>query len=221
MVKTVEQSVALSHDECPCLLRLAHESQQSHEEIITLLSAHLLALNQFLNLKNGMDSEEIIFTAESIVDEFGGALTFADINIVLTAAKRGKYGKMYERLSCAQVMDWFRNYYSERMEAAERLSIHQAREEKSAPLRMTAEIKEVLLPLVEKRTDNDIEDERHTPSEGEFKKQFKTETELDLLRLEVAARNIMRQPEETRTERENECLRLYEEMKEAGVIKPR
>ncbi len=118
-VRTVQQSVALPHEECPCLLAIARQGEQARREVVTLLSAHLLALQQFLNLKNGMSSDALIFAAESVLNEFGGGITWADVKIVLDGAKMGKYGEYYERLSCPQVVGWFRKYAEQRAEAAE------------------------------------------------------------------------------------------------------
>ena len=116
-VKTVKDSV-----ECP-MPKLNGYGEQS-KKVEAMIAANIYALDSFLRLKNGLTQDEVFFTAESIMEEFGWVLTFADVNIVFTKAKRGGYGQFYERLSCAQIMDWFRQYADERMDEAERWSYH-------------------------------------------------------------------------------------------------
>lgn len=86
--------------------------------MLAIIKLNIAALDRFLHLKNPLGEDEIDFIAEQIVDEFGGALTFADLHVVLTNAKAGRYGKFYERLSAPDVLDWFRKYYDERLDAA-------------------------------------------------------------------------------------------------------
>lgn len=132
-VKSVQDSVALSPQDVPCLLRLAHTSEESAKSVTALLAANIYALDRFLHLKNGMSNEEVFFAAESVLNEFGGGLTFADIKIVLEGAKMGKYGMFYERLSAPQVIDWFRTYFDERMQAAENYNLSHDRRQYGVP----------------------------------------------------------------------------------------
>ena len=132
-VKTVRDSVALSPQDVPCLLRLAHTSEESARSVTALLAANIYALDRFLHLKNGMSNEEVFFAAESVLNEFGGGLTFADVKIVLEGAKMGKYGMFYERLSAPQVIEWFRTYFDERMQAAENYNLSNDRRQYGVP----------------------------------------------------------------------------------------
>ena len=132
-VRTVQDSVALSPHDVPCLLRLAHTSEESAKSVTALLAANIYALDRFLHLKNGMTNEEVFFAAESVLNEFGGGLTFADIKIVLEGAKMGKYGMFYERLSAPQVIEWFRTYFDERMQAAENYNLSHDRRQYGVP----------------------------------------------------------------------------------------
>lgn len=133
-VKTAKDAVALqaeNPDAIRCLKRIVREDGEM--KLKKTLAALLYALDKFLHLKEGLSDEEIFFTADSIVDEFGGQITFADIKVVIENAKRGNYGKMYERLSCATVMDWFRQYIDQRLDAAEQYSISQTRRKYGTP----------------------------------------------------------------------------------------
>lgn len=133
-VKTAKDAVTLqaeNPDAIRCLKRIVREDGEM--KLKKTLAALLYALDKFLHLKEGLSDEEIFFTADSIVDEFGGQITFADIKVVIENAKRGNYGKMYERLSCATVMDWFRQYIDQRLDAAEQYSISQTRRKYGTP----------------------------------------------------------------------------------------
>ena len=129
-VKTSSDCVALqaeNPDTLKCLLRIKRESDNDGANLKKTIAMLLYATDKFLHLKEGMTSEEIFFTAENIISEYGGMITFADIKVILTDARLGKYGKMYERLSCATIMDWFNQYIDKRLDEAEQYSIRQAR----------------------------------------------------------------------------------------------
>lgn len=129
-VRTPSDCVALqaeNPDTVKCLLRIKRESDDNGASLKKTLATLLFATDRFLHLKEGMSNEEIFFTAENIISEYGGMITFADIKVIFTDARLGKYGKMYERLSCATVMDWFNQYIDNRLNAAEQYSIRQAR----------------------------------------------------------------------------------------------
>ena len=129
-VRTPSDCVALqaeNPDTIKCLLRIKRESDDNGASLKKTLAMLLFATDRFLHLKEGMSNEEIFFTAENIISEYGGMITFADIKVIFTDARLGKYGKMYERLSCATVMDWFNQYIDKRLGEAEQYSIRQAR----------------------------------------------------------------------------------------------
>lgn len=110
------------------MLQLAGEPtlaalNRTSTKTLPILKLHIVALDRFLHLKNPLSETEINFIAEQIIDEFGGALTFADVHLVLKDAKAGKYGKFYERLSAPDVLDWFRNYFSRRLDAAYEINL--------------------------------------------------------------------------------------------------
>lgn len=133
-VKTAKDAVVLQAENpnaIRCLKRIVREDGEM--KLKKTLAALLYALDKFLHLKEGLSDEEIFFTADSIVEEFGGQITFADIKVVIENAKRGNYGKMYERLSCATVMEWFRQYIDQRLDAAEQYSISQTRRKYGTP----------------------------------------------------------------------------------------
>lgn len=114
MVKTQADAIMLAKAGEPSLCALSRNSTKT----IPLIRLNITALDRFLHLKNPLSEEEINFVADQIVEEFGCALTFADIHIVLRDAKAGRYGKFYERLSAPDVLEWFRTYFNARLDAA-------------------------------------------------------------------------------------------------------
>ena len=117
-VKSQTDAIALQHAGEPCLLSIRRQGEKEGVKMLAIIKLNIAALDRFLQLKNPLGEDGIDFIAEQIVNEFGGALTFADLHVVLTNAKAGRYGNLYERLSPPVVLDWFRKYYNERLDAA-------------------------------------------------------------------------------------------------------
>lgn len=120
-VRSVEQALAVS-DSTPHLLALARERGCGREAVESLLKLHIFALDKFLKQKSGLTHEEIDLAAEEIISRYGGMLTFADIHVVFRNAKLGKYGELYNQLTCAKVIKWFDEYAGERMDKAEAMN---------------------------------------------------------------------------------------------------
>ncbi|MDY5968633.1 MAG: hypothetical protein SPJ13_01255 [Bacteroidales bacterium] len=83
-----------------------------------VMKMHLVALDVFLKQKDGLTKEEIELIVEEVMDKWGNLLSFADINVVFRNAKLGRYGELYQQLTCAKVVKWFDDYADERMEMA-------------------------------------------------------------------------------------------------------
>jgi len=124
IVKTQTDAIALQKAGEPSLLTIKWQGEQATKQMLAVIKINIMALNNFLHLKNPLSEDEIDFIAEQIVDEFGGALNFGDINIVLRDAKAGKYGKFYERLSAPDILGWFRDYYDSRLDAAYQFNLN-------------------------------------------------------------------------------------------------
>ena len=124
-VKTKLDCLALQDAGEPVLKAIAREGGDKQLEATVALN--IAALDRFLHLKNPLSEEEIDFIAGQIVDEYGGALTMADIHLVLKSAKAGAYGKFYERLSAPDILSWFRVYYESRLVAAEQRNLNRDR----------------------------------------------------------------------------------------------
>lgn len=120
-VKTTTDCLALQDAGEPVLKAIAR--QGNGKQLEATIALNIAALDRFLHLKNPLSEEEIDFIAEQIVDEFGYALTLADLHLILKRAKAGQYGKLYERLSAPDVLNWFREYYEARLDAAEQRNL--------------------------------------------------------------------------------------------------
>ena len=76
----------------------------------------MISLNLFLNVKSKMNKVQTDDTARLIAKEFYN-LTITDIHFVFENAKRGYYGKFYDRLDGTMILEWFRNHLAERCTA--------------------------------------------------------------------------------------------------------
>jgi len=75
----------------------------------------ICALNEFLNIKHEMNPAQIQETAKFIYDDFY-YLNIADLNLIFTNIKRGKYGKIYDSMDGTKLMEWINKYVEERLE---------------------------------------------------------------------------------------------------------
>lgn len=93
--------------------------------------AHLVVLDAFLKQKEGLTAEEIELIVEEVVSKYP-SLTFADIHVIFRDAKLGKYGELYNRLTCANVVKWFDNYFAKRCETAYQMNLNADRQKYGA-----------------------------------------------------------------------------------------
>ena len=85
---------------------------------IDYLSIWLIRLNDRVNSANKLTSDQIKISAQDIILDYF-QLTIADINIVFDRARKAK---IYNRLDCNVISEWFESYWNERMEVAEMVS---------------------------------------------------------------------------------------------------
>ena len=131
-VQTMDRCIELTKSgDIPTLLQMAHQ-EGNREKIIALVKLNIIALDAYLHLNNRLTEQEIDTLSADIVQLYGGALSFADLNIVLTNARRGVYGKFYERLSAVDIMAWFNDYFSKRLSECESRTLN---ERERSPMR--------------------------------------------------------------------------------------
>lgn len=76
-----------------------------------------------------MTPEQIDECAFYLIQDFY-QLNLADINLVFTEAKKGRFGELYESLNMAKIISWFDVYKESRMETAATLSQREANNHK-------------------------------------------------------------------------------------------
>lgn len=128
-VQTMERCMELTaNGDLPTLLQMAHLPDNG-DKVVALVALNIIALDAYLHLNNRLTQQEVDTIALDIVNIYGGALSFADLNIILTEARRGVYGRFYERLSGADIMSWIDAYYNKRLnEAAMRTQMRHERQ---------------------------------------------------------------------------------------------
>lgn len=196
-VKTVNDCLALQVAGEPCLKTIERQSEGSKKQLLAMIRLNIIALNNFLHLKNQLNEAEVDLIADEIVDEFGGALTFADIHYVLKKGKTGAYGQFYERLSAPTVCDWFRQYYNARLDAAEHYSQQLSKADKATGLNLLQAMKD----------DDDIRDNikkiiGHRPHVS----KEDADAEYQSYKKELMIRCIKAKPADERTPNENKLL---------------
>lgn len=102
----------------PVMLALAN-IPGNHDAVLSLIFLNIAALDEYLHLNNRLTEAEAEDIASKVLHAYGGAFSFADLNLVLERAKNGYYGRFFERLSAPEIMTWFEQYYNERINAAE------------------------------------------------------------------------------------------------------
>lgn len=94
-------------------------------EVVFMLAAWIIDIQRFLNISAKMDSGQINETARMILDDFW-ALNSADVNLVMSRAKRGFYGQLFGRIDGQIIYQWFAEYFEERCEACANREVHVA-----------------------------------------------------------------------------------------------
>jgi len=84
-------------------------------DIVTkaILSIILIDLVKFFNIGKSMDDEQVAQTIEMIQDEFY-MLKPEDLKLCFSNAKKGKYGKVYDRLDGQIIIEWLTTYFNDR-----------------------------------------------------------------------------------------------------------
>lgn len=117
-MKSATDCLAVQAQGEPALLSIYRHGDAERVKVTAMVALNIAALDRFLHLKNPLSEEEIDFIAEQIIEEFGGAITFADVHLVMKRAKAGAFGRFYERISAPDVLGWFREWYDRRLELA-------------------------------------------------------------------------------------------------------
>lgn len=118
-VSTMQQAMALNP---PRLFAL----QRMHNvDIRPIVESYIVALDNFLGANHGITPEQAGYTADYIVNTYGGLLSLADIKVIFDKFKTGQI-QLFERLSPPQIIQAVDRYADARMEAAAQQSVNEA-----------------------------------------------------------------------------------------------
>lgn len=123
----------------------AMERALGEKKILAYIKVWIINLQEAINPKRQMTPVQIDECATFILSDFK-RLNPADINLVFTNAKKGKYGELYESLNMMKIYSWFEVYYNQRLETASQMSIkesqgHKYRAERSGETSLRDKIK--------------------------------------------------------------------------------
>lgn len=99
-------------------IRKLYGEEKAHEYIMSWI----FFLDKFLGLKHEGDEFRLKETAWLILYDYYN-LTIADIYLIIRKAMKSEFGKYYDRLSGATILSWFREYFEERCNLCEMLTI--------------------------------------------------------------------------------------------------
>jgi hypothetical protein len=96
-------------------------------QLQALLTIIVIDLVEFFNVGKTMNEKQVVQTVKLIIDEFY-YLKPDDFKLCFDNAKKGKYGKVYDRIDGAVIFEWLSSYVRDRMEFFEQRAIerHQA-----------------------------------------------------------------------------------------------
>lgn len=120
----------------------------NEDSVIMMLVAWISNLQRFLNVSAKMDAAQMYETCRMILDDFW-ALNSADVNLVMSRAKRGFYGQLFGRIDGQIIYQWFAEYFEERCEACANREVHVAGLHGSVINRLSDETKAKILELWE------------------------------------------------------------------------
>lgn len=94
------------------------KKEVGEEPTVALVTIFLIDTVTFFNVGKSMDDVQITATAKMILSEYY-FLKPEDFKVCFDRAKKGYYGKLYDRLDGSIIMEWLNKYIDERAEVAE------------------------------------------------------------------------------------------------------
>jgi len=92
------------------------ELDAGRKTVINYIKIWLISLNDYLNVTRKLQPAQINEIAHYIYSEYY-YLQIADIYLVFTDIKKGKYGQLYEGLDGIKLLSFFNQYAQERSES--------------------------------------------------------------------------------------------------------
>jgi len=99
------------YNSSPSLIKIAKEV--SEQFAISFLNMILLDLSDFFNIGKGLSPQQILWLSKEIKKDYY-YLKPTELKLCFDNAKKGKYGKLYDRLDGMIIYEWIETYLSER-----------------------------------------------------------------------------------------------------------
>jgi hypothetical protein len=93
------------------------EGEESAKAILVVILTDVI---DFFNVSNSMNANQILATAEMILDNYG-YLKIDDFKLCFSQAKRGFFGPVY-RMDGNIILSWIESYIEDRMKRADEIS---------------------------------------------------------------------------------------------------
>lgn len=117
-VQTMQQAVQA---ETGCLALIDAMDENVSRSILVILLNDVI---DFLNVGKSMDAQQLAQTVDLILrDKILRNLKPEDIKVCFDNAKKGQYGKTYDRIDGQIIFEWLNTYSNERMEFVENLNL--------------------------------------------------------------------------------------------------
>jgi len=110
-------------------VRAELDKETGNAFIRNFLNIVLVDLVNFFNVGKSMNHEQIIVTSGMIVDDYC-MLKPDDLKLCFDNAKKGKYGKVYDRIDGQIIFEWLELYLEERVQAIETLRRNESQQHK-------------------------------------------------------------------------------------------
>lgn len=115
-IKTVEKAIEL-RKELPTLVTIKKE--KGEEKARAYIELIILKLNDFFNVKEKMNKEQIEETASIILEEYYW-MSIIEVLFVFKEARVGRYGEIKYAIDGGMILKWFEKYTTERTATIER-----------------------------------------------------------------------------------------------------
>lgn len=120
MKRYAKQCVSVETAQVDTILTLSEiRTLYTHDTPELLVEAWLYNLNDFVNVKNKLNAEQITEIAWLLVEQYA-SLNMADLTLIFKRVKIGHYGPLYGNLSGESLCRWFGEYAREKANVLEK-----------------------------------------------------------------------------------------------------
>lgn len=103
------------------------KAELGEQKLLAILTLFITDAVEFFNVGKSMTGEQIVQTAKLISKDYY-YLKPEDFKLCFENAKRGRYGKLFDRLDGAIVLEWLSTYVNQRMDRAEESNLEKHNE---------------------------------------------------------------------------------------------